>query len=67
MMSMGFVQQSIIMEVERLKLELKHTLDMFAVAREEAIKAQISVSSSAYLALKFLVEMNIRYAVVGTR
>jgi hypothetical protein len=54
-------------EVERLKLELKHTLGMFAVAREEAMNAKITVSLSAYLAFKILVELNIRYAVVGTR
>jgi len=36
--------ENIMVEVERLKLELKHTLGMFAVAREEAINAKITAN-----------------------
>jgi serine/threonine protein kinase/nucleotide-binding universal stress UspA family protein len=36
--------QNIMIEVERLKLELKHTLGLFAVAREEAMNAKITAN-----------------------
>lgn len=37
-------QHNFLNEVERLKIELKHTLGMFAVAREEAINAKITAN-----------------------
>jgi len=54
-------------KVERLKLELKHTLGMFVVAQEEVIKTKITMSLSVYLTLKIVFELNIVYVVVGTR
>lgn len=41
-------QENIMIEVERLKLELKHTLGMFAVAREEAINAKITANELTF-------------------
>lgn len=37
-------QENIMMEIERLKHELNHTLGMFAVAREEALNAKITAN-----------------------
>lgn len=54
------------MEVETLKLELERTQGMlYAIARQEATKANITVSLSAYPVIKTTVELNIRYAIVA--